>query len=108
MVQFRSNLECLKLQYYNYKQCINYKLYIKNTRYNFCKISKVYINIVEYTKSWKSDKCIIHEVQYICFSKKYYIKYTKLKGKYRDYKDLPLKCDSNCKFIIFSIKFSYQ
>ena len=78
-------MKCSKPQYYNYGLCTNCKLYIKSTRYNFCKALKVHINKVEYTKSQKCDRCIICKTQFPCVSKKYCIKYIKPKVKYGDY-----------------------
>lgn len=45
-------------------------------------------------KSWKYNKYITYKIQYICVFKKHYIKYVKLKKKYKNYKDLSLKYKS--------------
>lgn len=63
----------MKSQYYNCKFCI------KDIKYNFCNIFKVYTDIIKYIKSQKYNKRIIYKIQYMYVFKKYYIKYIKTK-----------------------------
>lgn len=92
-------MKCPKPQYYNCEQRTNCKLCIKDTR------CKVYTSIIECTKSQKFDRYVTREIQCTCVSKKYCVKCKKLRGKYWDFEDLPPKCDTDRKFIIFLTKF---
>ena len=90
------NLKCAKPQCFNCKAQANCKLCVKDIRSNSCKTPKVYTDTINCTTNQKCDKCIQREAQCKCVSKKYCLKCTRAKSKYRDCKDLPSKCEFDC------------
>lgn len=78
----------------------NCKICIKSHKCDICKTPKNH-NSTNYSKDKKYDVFAYWELICKCVIKKYYTTCSIKKGKYFDCEDLPSKCISNSKFILF-------
>lgn len=65
------NLECLKPKSFNCQIAAEYKICVKEHKFDICKVLREYIGTATYTKNYRCDTCAHKKENCQCVVKKY-------------------------------------